>query len=76
MAILTLAREIALATSSMPMPRKARAFGSTWMRTTPENPPVMENYSSMKNFVSVAIDPRNPDIVYAGTKHLAWKMTM
>lgn len=47
--------------------------GTTWVRMTPENPPVMENYSSMKNFVSVAIDPRNPDIVYAGTRHLAWK---
>ena len=33
----------------------------------------MENHSSMKNFVSVAIDPQNPDIVYAGTRHLPWK---
>ena len=40
---------------------------------TPENPEVLENHASLKNFVSVAIDPTNPDIVYAGTRHLAWK---
>src|SRR5260370_34021030 len=27
----------------------------------------------MKNFESVAIDPTNPDIIYAGTWHLPWK---
>ena len=47
--------------------------GATWVRMTPENPEVMENHSSMRNFVSVAIDPQNPDIVYAGTRHLPWK---
>jgi len=47
--------------------------GTTWERMTPENPEVMENHASMKNFVSVAVDPQNPDIVYAGTRHLAWK---
>jgi len=47
--------------------------GATWQRMTPENPEVLENHASMKNFVSVAIDPLNPDIVYAGTRHLAWK---
>ena len=25
--------------------------------------------------VSVAIDPRNPDVIYAGTRHLPWKTT-
>lgn len=54
---------------------RSRDGGKTWERITPENPPVMENHSSMKNFVSIAIDPRDPDIVYAGTSHLAWKTT-
>lgn len=47
--------------------------GATWDRLTPENPMIMENHASMKNFVSVAIDPQNPDVIYAGTRHLAWK---
>src|SRR5271165_3709782 len=47
--------------------------GATWARITPENPEVLENHASMKNFVSVALDPQNPDIVYAGTRHLPWK---
>ena len=54
---------------------RSRDGGVTWERMTPENPEVLENHSSMKNFVSVAIDPQNPDIVYAGTRHLAWKTT-
>ncbi len=52
---------------------RSRDGGATWQRMTPENPWVAENHSSMKNFVSVAIDPQNPDVVYAGTRHLAWK---
>ena len=52
---------------------RSRDGGATWQRMTPENPEIMENHSSMKNFVSVAIDPQNPDVVYAGTRHLAWK---
>jgi len=47
--------------------------GATWQRMTPENPEVTANYSIMRNFVSVAIDPQNPNVVYAGTRHLAWK---
>jgi len=47
--------------------------GKTWVRMTPENPEVTPNYSIMKNFVSVAIDPLDPNVVYAGTRHLAWK---
>ena len=54
---------------------RSRDGGTTWVRMTPENPKVLENHASMKNFVSVAIDPQNPDIVYAGTRHLAWKTT-
>jgi photosystem II stability/assembly factor-like uncharacterized protein len=52
---------------------RSRDAGATWERMTPENPEIMENHSSMKNFVSVAIDPQNPDVVYAGTRHLPWK---
>ena len=52
---------------------RSRDGGATWQRMTPENPEIMENHSSMKNFVSVAIDPQDPDVVYAGTRHLAWK---
>jgi photosystem II stability/assembly factor-like uncharacterized protein len=52
---------------------RSRDGGANWERMTPESPEVMKNYSSMKNFVSIAVDPQNPDIVYAGTRHLAWK---
>jgi photosystem II stability/assembly factor-like uncharacterized protein len=51
----------------------SRDAGATWQRMTPENPEVTANYSIMKNFVSVAIDPQNPEVVYGGTRHLAWK---
>lgn len=54
---------------------RSRDGGATWERITPENPDVLENHASMKNFVSVAIDPQNPDVMYAGTRHLAWKTT-
>lgn len=54
---------------------RSRDGGATWERMTPENPGVLENNASLKNFVSVAIDPQNPDIVYAGTRHLPWKTT-
>ncbi len=52
---------------------RSQDAGATWVKMTPENPEVLENNASLKNFVSVAIDPTNPDIVYAGTRHLAWK---
>ncbi len=54
---------------------RSRDGGTTWERMTPEDPPVLENHSSMRNFVSIAVDPQDPDIVYAGTRHLAWKTT-
>ncbi len=54
---------------------RSKDGGTTWERITPENPNVLENHASMKNFVSVAIDPQNPDVIYAGTRHLAWKTT-
>ena len=54
---------------------RSRDGGATWERISPENPMAIENHSSLKNFVSVAIDPQNPDIIYAGTQHLPWKTT-
>jgi len=54
---------------------RSRDAGATWERISPENPMAIENHSSLKNFVSVAIDPQNPDIIYAGTQHLPWKTT-
>jgi len=54
---------------------RSRDGGATWERISPENPMAIENHSSLKNFVSVAIDPENPDVIYAGTQHLPWKTT-
>jgi photosystem II stability/assembly factor-like uncharacterized protein len=31
------------------------------------------NHAELKNIESIAVDPKNPDVVYAGTWHLAWK---
>jgi photosystem II stability/assembly factor-like uncharacterized protein len=41
--------------------------GNNWQRISPAN------HAEIKNIESVAIDPRNPNAVYAGTWHLAWK---
>ncbi|MGA3319184.1 MAG: hypothetical protein ABSC64_22435, partial [Candidatus Korobacteraceae bacterium] len=52
---------------------RSRDGGATWQRISPENHAAIENHSSLRNFVSVAIDPQNPDVIYAGTRHLPWK---
>ena len=54
---------------------RSRDGGATWERISPENHAAIENHSSLRNFVSVAIDPQNPDVIYAGTRHLPWKTT-
>ncbi len=54
---------------------RSRDGGANWERITPENHMAIENHSSLRNFVSVAIDPQNPDTIYAGTRHLPWKTT-
>ncbi|MBV8206733.1 MAG: transcriptional regulator [Acidobacteria bacterium] len=41
--------------------------GETWNRISPEG------HAEIHNIESLAIDPRNPDIIYAGTWHLPWK---
>ena len=42
-------------------------WGESWIRITPEG------HADLKNFESVAVDPRDPKIIYAGTWHLPWK---
>lgn len=41
--------------------------GRTWQRLTPEQ------HEELRNFDSVALDPADPQIIYAGTYHLPWK---
>jgi len=41
--------------------------GGSWKRLTPEG------HEELRNFDSVALDPANPKIIYAGTFHLPWK---
>ncbi|MCI0524219.1 MAG: hypothetical protein L0Y75_03060, partial [Acidobacteria bacterium] len=41
--------------------------GQTWERITPAND------AELKGFHSVAIDPRDANVIYVGTHHLPWK---
>src|SRR6202158_3028781 len=41
--------------------------GGTWERITPAK------HDDLKNFDSVAFDPRDENVIYAGTYHLPWK---
>jgi photosystem II stability/assembly factor-like uncharacterized protein len=41
--------------------------GQTWKRITPENDP------ELRGFHSVAIDPRDVNIIFVGTNHLPWR---
>ncbi len=41
--------------------------GDTWQRISPPN------HAEIRNIESVAVDPRDPRIIYAGTWHLPWK---
>ena len=43
--------------------------GGNWERITPAK------HDDLKNFDSVAFDPRDDNIIYAGTYHLPWKTT-
>jgi len=43
--------------------------GESWQRISPAND------AEIKNIESIAIDPKNASVIYAGTWHLAWKTT-
>jgi photosystem II stability/assembly factor-like uncharacterized protein len=47
----------------------SRDSGATWQRITPSGD------AELRNFDSLAIDPRDPQVIYAGTFHLPWKTT-
>src|SRR6202035_4565108 len=46
---------------------RSKDSGSHWDRISPAND------ANIKNVESIAINPQDPDVVYAGTWHLAWK---
>lgn len=46
---------------------RSRDLGHRWERISPAG------HEDLRNFDSVAIDPTDPDSIYAGTYHLAWK---
>jgi photosystem II stability/assembly factor-like uncharacterized protein len=48
---------------------RSKDEGATWERITPAN------HEDLRNFDSVAFDPRDENIIYAGTYHLPWKTT-
>lgn len=48
---------------------RSRDGGDTWRRISPAS------NEELRNFDSVAIDPRYPEVIYAGTFHLPWKTT-
>lgn len=43
--------------------------GDNWLRISPAGDP------ELRNIDSLAIDPRDPRVIYAGTYHLPWKTT-
>jgi photosystem II stability/assembly factor-like uncharacterized protein len=45
----------------------SRDRGATWKRITPEGD------AELRNIDSLAFDPRDPAVIYAGTFHLPWK---
>ncbi len=48
---------------------RTKDAGATWERISPKDD------AELKNLDSIAIDPRNANVIYAGTFHLPWKTT-
>jgi photosystem II stability/assembly factor-like uncharacterized protein len=48
---------------------RSKDEGASWERITPDN------HEDLRNFDSVAFDPKDNNIIYAGTYHLPWKST-
>jgi photosystem II stability/assembly factor-like uncharacterized protein len=46
---------------------RSRDDGTQWDRISPMN------HADLRNFDSLLVDPRNTDVIYAGTFHLPWK---
>src|SRR6478672_317736 len=46
---------------------RSRNGGHDWEKISPEN------HAEIRNVESIAIDPTNPEVIYAGTWHLPWK---
>ncbi|MGB0036771.1 MAG: hypothetical protein WBP79_14980 [Candidatus Acidiferrales bacterium] len=46
---------------------RSRDAGLSWEQITPEA------HAELRNFDSLAVDPENDDVIYAGTFHLPWK---
>lgn len=48
---------------------RSKDAGATWERISPEGD------AELRNLDSIAIDPRDANVIYAGTFHLPWKTT-
>jgi photosystem II stability/assembly factor-like uncharacterized protein len=48
---------------------RSRDSAKSWERISPEH------HEELRNLDSLAVDPRDPQIIYAGTFHLPWKTT-
>jgi photosystem II stability/assembly factor-like uncharacterized protein len=46
---------------------RSKNGGDSWEKISPPS------QAEIKNIESIAIDPKNPELIYAGTWHLAWK---